>query len=139
MLSIQQTAIIVGRRLGLPVDFDGSTAMINDLGMDDKLALTAGIGAEIRANPTEYTAGQVATANSMAGLSGAPLADAGFSIGDWLVETATNADNLIVEPLVGVGQAASSTLKILPLVLLLVAGVIIFSWTKQTAANPPAA
>lgn len=135
MLSIQQTAIIVGRRLGLPTDFDGSTAMINDLGMDDKLALTAGIGAEIRANPTDYTDGQVTTANSMAGLSGAPLADAGFSIGDWLVETATNADNLIVEPLVSVGQTAGAALKVLPLILVIIAFILITAKVEQAKAS----
>lgn len=132
MVSIQQTAVIVARRLGgYPVDFDGSPASINDLDTDAKLALTAGIGAEIRANPNDYTDAQVGTAVSMTGLSGSPLAYAGFSISDFVSETINNAEDLVIKPLVNVGKSASFVANALPLIAIGLGVIWLLSLKKK--------
>lgn len=123
-MTIQTATCLVGRSQGLSADFDGSTAAVNALPTDAKLALTAGLGAYIRANPADFTAGQNSTAQSMAGLSGAPLQDAGFSMSDFGSEVLTNADNLIGKPLENIGSSFSAVLGALP-ALLFVAGLII--------------
>jgi len=134
MMTIQQASIAVGRQMGLPADFDGSVDAINALGADDKLNFTAALGAYIRANQDQFTPGQVATANTMPQSFG-QLQDSSFSVGDFLSATASNADTLIVKPLVNVGQSASALANAVPAILILIGAILLFTWTKKTQAN----
>lgn len=135
MVSIQQTAIIVARRLGgYPNDFDGSVTAINSLSPDLELALTAGIGAEIRANPSNYTAQQQSVAAVMLGLSGAPLADASFSISDFVDAAASNGKELILGPLVNIGKSASAVANALPLIAIVFGALYLISLEKKVSA-----
>jgi len=139
MISIQQCAVLVGKSQGLPLTFDGTTRAIDDLETNQKLALTSGIGAYIRANPDQFTDGQVATAKQMTGQTPEGLADAGFSIGDFLTAAGENAKSLVLDPLVNVGESVSAAAKVLPLVLIAAGLFILWQWTKKTAAyGPPA-
>lgn len=132
MMTIQQTAILVGRQNGLPSSFDGSVGEINALPEDQKVDLTAGIGAYIRANGTEFTDQQLAVARSMPTDFG--LQDSSFSVGDFLAATADNAENLIVDPLVNIGQSASLVARWVPLVAIVIGGYLLYTWTKAKGA-----
>lgn len=134
-MSIQQATVLAANSLGIaPQGFDGSFGAIGALDPNDQIALTAAVGAYIRANQSEFTAGQIATANSMAGMSGQPLADAGFSVSDFLSDTASNAETLVGQPLVNLGNAASAVANAVPLIAVAVGLFILVSWTKKTAA-----
>jgi len=138
MMTIQQAAIVVGRQIGLPADFDGSTTAINNLDPDTQLQFTAALGAYIRANQDQFTAAQVTTANTMPQSYGA-LTDSSFSVQDFLAETVSNADTLVAKPLVTLGEsvsaAATAAASIGPALLLIAGAFILYSWTKTTAAK----
>lgn len=133
MMSIQQAAILVGRQIGLPSSFDGSVESINELSDEDKISLTGGLGAYIRANPSEFTVQQASVANSMPTTFG-QLNDTSFSIGDFLAATATNADDLILKPLVNVGQSASAVATWLPIIAIGIGAYLLFTWTRAKGA-----
>jgi len=134
-MSIQQASALVGQSLGFDPSFDGSITAINALDTNSQLALTAGLNAYILANPTNFTAGQVATANAFKGLSGQPLADSGFSYTDFFSAATQNGVDLVVKPLENVGQAASAVTNALPLILIIVGAVLLIAFTKGKAAE----
>ena len=134
MMTIQQASIAVGRQIGLAADFDGSVAAINALDPDTQQAFTAGLGAYIRAHQDQFTPAQVTTANAMAGLTGQPLADAGFSVSDFVAASLDNGKALVLDPLVNIGQSASAVANALPLLAIIVGAVLLIAWTKSKSA-----
>lgn len=134
MMTIQQAAIAVGRQIGLSPDFDGSTAAINALDPDVQIQFTSALGAYIRANQDQFTAGQVTTANTMPSSYGA-LTDSSFSVGDFLAQTANNADQLVLQPLVNIGNSTTAVANALPLIAIIVGAVLLYSFTKGKAAS----
>lgn len=132
-MNIQQAALLVGRQIGLPSSFDGSVAAINALDDEHRLALTAGLGAYIRANPSDFTSQQVSVANGMP--VGFQQNDSSFDVSDFLVAVADNADELIVKPLENIGASASAVAKAAPLILILVGAFLLITWTRAKGAQ----
>lgn len=132
-LSIQQASILVGRQIGLPSDFGGSVEEINSLDSDTQLNFTAALGAYIRANQDQFSAGQVATANAMPSSFG-QLTDSSFSVGDFLTEVESNAYDLVVAPVVDLGKDASTVAKWLPVLAIGIGLYLVFTWTKAKGA-----
>ena len=127
-MTIAETARQIGIGQGLPLSFGGTSAEINALDPNQKIALTNGILTYIRNNPAQFSEAQVYTANHSFTKSGDPLADASFSAGDFIVEFGNNANDLVVKPLVTLGQNVSSTANLLATLVpvIIIGGLILY-------------
>ncbi len=103
----QQIGILVGRQIGLPVDYDGTPDAYGALDPQTKLDFTAAYAAWIRAHPDQVSEASLAVANK---ISASPLQiqDTDFSMLDFFDAAATNADDLVVQPFVKIGGAVGS-------------------------------
>lgn len=139
-MTINAARIAVGQQMGLPDTFTGTMAEVNALTIDQKQTLTAALLAYILQRPGDFTPAQVATAAAEKGRIGTlAQEDAAVTLPQILAALEDEAQRVIGAPLAtignGVSQALTLTGSILPVVVLAVVGIALFSFYKKTTTT----
>lgn len=123
-MTIPQASLLAVQSLGIskPAGFDGTFATFGTLGAEDRIAVTRWVRNYVADNPTLFTPQEVTVANTFDDVG--DQIDEGFDYDLFWSEVGQNAQNLVVTPIQGIGQASGLLLNLLP--LLLIGGVIYF-------------
>lgn len=138
MMTIVQLRQLIGNQIGLPESFDGSMTAYGNLSREAQIALTQGMIAYIRNNPASFTPAQLVTAETEAGRAEKlTLDDTSFDTGLFFAELEKNANAVVFDPLVKVGQGISTSVSLVGTLLPVFAlvAVAIFAWPYVARAR----